>query len=197
MTTENDKDIFDFLETQGLELPPFGDDFFDSLIPESVGHGWKTIGGPDITPTQDYLQESFDLVLADPISPQWALNFAGHGINSHSVNLRMVIGSVFVAAQWGWGGVYMNKEEQRDSWNDGMEALEEFFDSLDLSTDIHQVPAPRQIEVAICYSEFRGSRAFYRRDGEGLIEIPLKAPNTLAALLNVVLKHEQPSWGFR
>jgi hypothetical protein len=190
-------DLFEYMEKLELEVPFYAFELSRFLVPEMRGKGWRHVDGPDITPLDDYLQRSFELAQANPISPHFALNFAGHGVNSYSINTRMVIGPVLVVVQYGWGGVYMNHQEQRAKWNSGMDALYEFFNEIDMTIDIFEPPATRDLEVAIQFSDFRGTNDALIDKGDGkLSPIRLTQAGFLEGLLSDVLKHQQPGWGW-
>jgi len=190
-------DLFDYMEKIKLEVPFYAFELSRFLVPEIRGKGWRHVDGPDITPLDDYLQRSFELAKENPISPHFALNFAGHGVNSYSINTRMVIGPILVVAQYGWGGVYMNHNDQRAKWNNGMDALYEFFNEIDMTIDIFEPPAPRDLEVAIRFSDFRGTTDAFVDQGDGnLSPIRLTQAHSLEGVLKNVLEHQQPSWGW-
>jgi hypothetical protein len=191
----DENDMFDFLESNELDEPPYFADFYQFIEREENGFGWRLAGGPDISTFADYMQESFSTVLENPMSPQLALSHEGHGINSYGLNLRMQVGPVLIVAQYGWGGGYMDVEKQRAAWNDGMESLHDFFDEIDLNVDIFAKPEPREIEVAIRYSEFRGSEAQVRNESGEWSMINLDGCRTLDKVLKRVLKKREDSWG--
>lgn len=196
MTDNAPDDLFEFMDRRKLEVPHYAYELSRFLVPESRGKGWRHVDGPDITPLDDYRQRSFELAQANPISPHFALNFAGHGVNSYSLNTRMIIGPVLMVVQYGWGGVYMDQGEQRAKWNDGMEALEEFFDEIDMTINIFEPPSKRDLEVAIRYSDMRGSEVLIANGDGKLVHSPSSQGSTLAEVLTSALKHQQPSWGW-
>ncbi len=51
--------------------------------------------------------------LASPMSDYWGASFAGHGVNSHSMNFFVVYGCLALFLQEGWDGVYMDADKQR------------------------------------------------------------------------------------
>jgi hypothetical protein len=191
----DEDDFLDFLDSNELDEPPYFADFHQFIERDESGFGWRLPGGPDISSTDDYMQDSFAKALENPISPQLALNHEGHGVNSYGLNVRMQVGAVLIVAQYGWGGGYMDADEQRKAWNDGMDALHEFFDEIDLNVDIFAKPEPREIEVAIRYSEFRGSEARVRDKSGEWVAVDLEGCRSLAKVLKRVLKKRTHSWG--
>jgi hypothetical protein len=191
----DEDDFIEFLDSNRLDEPPYFADYYQFIERDEGGFGWRLPGGPDIPTFADYMRESFATALENPISPQLALNHAGHGINSDGLNLRMQVGAVLIVAQYGWGGGYMDVDEQRKAWNEGMDALHEFFDEIDLNVDIFAKPEPREIEVAIRYSEFRGSEAQVRDKSGEWTAIDCAGRLTLGQVLKRVLKKRDDSWG--
>jgi hypothetical protein len=191
----DEDDFLEFLDSNGLDEPPYFADYHQFIERDESGFGWRLPGGPDILSADDYMQDSFAKALENPVSPQLALNHEGHGVNSYGLNLRMQVGAVLIVAQYGWGGGYMDADEQRKAWNDGMDALHEFFDEIDLNVDIFAKPEPREIEVAIRYSEFRGSEAQVRDKSGEWVAVDLEGCRSLAKVLKRVLKKRAHSWG--
>lgn len=196
MYNQAPEDVFTFLDDNDLNDPPYFADYSRFLVREMQGFGWRNIDGPDIDPMDDYMQHSFQKVLDNPISPQLALNHGGHGINSYGLNLRMQVGGVLIVAQYGWGGGYMDSAKQRNAWNAGMDALHEFFNEIDLNIDIFSSPEPRDLDVAVRFSEFRGSPlAVFRDDSGAWQDVDLKRCRHLQDVMDVVLENETDSWG--
>jgi hypothetical protein len=193
--TIDEDDFLEFLDSNGLDEPPYFADYHQFIERDESGFGWRLPGGPDIPTFADYMQDSFRTALENPISPQLALNHDGHGINSYGLNLRLQLGAVLIVAQYGWGGGYMDVNEQRKAWNEGMEALHDFFDEIDLNVDIFAKPEPREIGVAIRYSEFRGSEAQVRDKSGEWAAVDLAERLTLRQVLKRVLKKRAHSWG--
>lgn len=192
---DGDDDLIDFLDANGLEWPPYVDDFCRFIRRDEIGVGWHLPGGPDFVAMDDYMQNTFIRSLDAGISPQLALNHAGHGINSYGLNLRMQIGPVLLVVQYGWGGVYMDTAETRDQWNAGMAALEDFFTELDPTPDIYAKPVPREIEVAIRFSTFRGSTVLVRDESGDFTKFELPERATLREVLDLALEHQEDTWG--
>jgi len=188
-------DLIEFLDSNGLDEPPYFADYYRFIERDKDRFGWRLPGGPDISSLADYMQESFVTALENPTSPQLALNHDGHGINSYGLNLRMQVGAVLIVAQYGWGGGLMDIDKQRVAWNAGMDALHEFFHEIDLNVDIFAKPEPREIEVAIRYSEFRGSEARVRDEAGKWLDVDLSRCKHLQDVLDVVLEHQEDSWG--
>jgi hypothetical protein len=193
--TIDEDDFLEFLDSNGLDEPPYFADYHQFIERDESGFGWRLPGGPDIPAFADYMQDSFRTALENPISPQLALNHDGHGINSYGLNLRLQLGAVLIVAQYGWGGGYMDVNEQRKAWNEGMEALHDFFDEIDLNVDIFAKPEPREIGVAIRYSEFRGSEAQVRDKSGEWAAVDLAERLTLRQVLKRVLTKRDDSWG--
>ena len=100
--------------------------------------------------------------LKQSIPDQLVISHAGHGINSYSLNFRFAKGRLAIAAQVGWGGVYMDQDSQAKSWN-SMVAW------LDKVTALEQVPFQgdyKNRDFLIVYSDFRNDLTVEERRGD-------------------------------
>lgn len=104
----------------------------------------------------DYMLETVDY-LRGPVSDQVSFSHAGHGVNSFSLNLRLAVGPLALLTQTGWGGAYMDNEEQTAMWSEDMQAVSQILDLLKPAA----VRGYHQREILIVKSEFR-----MRADGQ-------------------------------
>lgn len=141
-------DGFDeFFSEQGLDTPIIAR-FFEEEICEFGFWHWGTQPFPDRM--QDYLIESVDY-LKGPIPNQYSINHAGHGINSYSLNFRCAIGNIAILAQVGWGGAYMDTQEQSDRWDSVVQIL----NTILLENSSWQTDEIFVRKYLILYSDFR------------------------------------------
>ena len=127
---------------------PFPDPMADYLQQEESVFGFSRLG------ILSYLKQS--------IPDQLVISHAGHGINSYSLNFRFAKGRLAIAAQVGWGGVYMDQDSQAKSWN-SMVAW------LDKVTALEQVPFQgdyKNRDFLIVYSDFRNDLTVEERRGD-------------------------------
>lgn len=110
---EPNDEFHEFFSEFGIETPIITRFFEEEITHFGYWH-WATQPFPDRL--QDYLMESVDY-LKGPIPNQYSINHAGHGINSYSLNFRCAIGNIAILAQVGWGGAYMDTQEQSDRWD--------------------------------------------------------------------------------
>ena len=89
--------------------------------------------------------------LKGPIPDQYSLNHAGHGVNSYSLNFRFALGDLAIFAQTGWGGAYMNSDEQARTW----EELEIQLSTIMLNTPVAGFDSSYIRKYLIVYSNFR------------------------------------------
>ena len=85
------------------------------------------------------------------IPDQHSLNHVGHGVNSYSLNFRFALGGLAIFAQTGWGGAYMNSEEQTRTW----EELEIQLSTIMLNTPVAGFDSSSFRKYLIVYSNFR------------------------------------------
>lgn len=145
--------LSEFLMSNGLDLPPFTDVVKNDIV-ELQPFSWMISAGTDLGAIADYMQGPV-LALADkPTKPEWAVNHAGHGMNSYGLNFRLLVEDVLIVSQVGFGGAYMTLEQSQNDWNELMASLHFLFDNA--PRDIN-VPVAPQLKAVLRYSEFRGS----------------------------------------
>jgi hypothetical protein len=132
----------------GMDIPPVTQRF-DEEITEFGNWQWATQPFP--TRWQDYMMEETVEYLKGPIPDQYSLNHAGHGINSYSLNFRFALGDLAIFAQTGWGGAYMQTDEQANRWDDLQQSLCEIM----LGAPLDGFDSSYIRKYLIVYSDFR------------------------------------------
>lgn len=124
---------------------------------------WRYASAPLPAPFQDYAFSMSADPLRGPVRQQLAINHAGHGVNSYSLNLRLAVGPVAVMAQTGWGGVYRGEEDE-DHWA----ILAEGVDLLTHGIGLTSHGRLERRRWLVLDSDFRLARlpVLLRRDGE-------------------------------
>ena len=89
--------------------------------------------------------------LKGPIPDQYSLNHAGHGVNSYSLNFRFALGDLAIFAQTGWGGAYMDSDEQMRAW----EEIEIRLSTIMLNAPVSGFDSSYIRKYLIVYSNFR------------------------------------------
>lgn len=102
-------------------------------------------------PVSDYMFGPSIAYLGGKIPDQYALSFAGHGINSYSANFRFAYGDLAIMFQIGFGG-YTDEDSSVETWNTAVRGFEplahRYFDEL-------PEEGTRQRDQLFCYSNFR------------------------------------------
>jgi hypothetical protein len=140
--------LHDFFDEHGLEIPATVQ-IFEEQATEFGDWHWATQPFP--TRWQDYsLLETVEY-LKGPIPDQYSLNHAGHGVNSYSLNFRFALGDLAIFAQTGWGGAYMDSDEQMRAW----EEIEIRLSTIMLNTPVTGFDSSYIRKYLIVHSNFR------------------------------------------
>jgi hypothetical protein len=107
--------LHDFFDEHGLEIP-ITIQLFEEQATQFGSWHWATQPFP--TRWQDYSLVETVNYLMGPIPDQYSLNHAGHGVNSYSLNFRFALGDLAIFAQSGWGGMYVDSDEQVRAWDE-------------------------------------------------------------------------------
>lgn len=91
--------------------------------------------------------------LMSPGNDYWAASFAGHGVNSYSVNFFVVQGSITLLLQEGWDGIYMEASKQRSIIEKEFSACSQLLEQTQASLRLTQDEG----RLVIAASGFRGS----------------------------------------
>ena len=127
---------------------------------------WATIPYP--TPWEDYWYEPRGSETLDwgtleyfKYIPEnhFAITYAGHGVNSFGMNIRIVHGQVAILGQVGWGGVYGDPEREKQTWSD-------MIYLIDRVLDVQKLNKSSRINYILGLSDFRGD-VLYTRDPKG------------------------------
>lgn len=94
---------------QRLPMPPIPKRFAPDIQQREK---WLWSTSPQFNSFEMYMFPLPDS-LASPMSDYWGASFAGHGVNSYSMNLFVVYGCLALFLQEGWDGVYMDADKQR------------------------------------------------------------------------------------
>lgn len=159
----------EYLEKNSLRLPRKFQTI-KNIYKFGSGH-WATIPYP--TPWEDYWfqprnSETLDWGTIEYFKhfpeEQFAITYAGHGINSYGLNLRIVYGEVAILGQVGWGGAYGDPEKDKQSWSDMVFLIDQVLDKV----------KPRIKETQVKYilglSNFRGDLFMQDTDGNWIRE---------------------------
>lgn len=107
-------EVFEFFEEEKMTIPNIPPELEEKLR-NFGGLNWATQTQP--SPKDDYLLNSVEY-LKQSIPDQFIISNWGHGLNSYSINLRIALGDLALIFQTGWGGVFMDRAEQLQRWND-------------------------------------------------------------------------------
>jgi hypothetical protein len=140
--------LHDFFDENGLEIP-ITVQIFEEQASEFGPWHWATQPFP--TRWQDYMMNETVEYLKGPIPDQYSLNHAGHGINSYSLNFRFALGDLAIFAQTGWGGAYMETDEQVRRWDD----LNLKLSTIMIKTPVDGFDSSYVRKYLIVYSDFR------------------------------------------
>ena len=140
--------MLDFFDEHAFEIPATVQ-IFEEQATEFGDWHWATQPFP--TRWQDYSMLETVEYLKGPIPDQYSLNHAGHGVNSYSLNFRFALGDLAIFAQTGWGGAYMNSDEQTRTW----EELEIQLSAIMLNTPVAGFDSSYIRKYLIVYSNFR------------------------------------------
>lgn len=124
---------------------------------------WRYASAPLPDPFQDYAFSMSAAALRGPVRQQLAINHAGHGANSYSLNLRLAVGPVAIMAQTGWGGAYGGRDDD-DRWALLAEGVDLLTHGIALTSD-GRLERRRWL---VLDSDFRLGRlpVLLRRDGD-------------------------------
>jgi hypothetical protein len=140
--------LHDFFDEHGLEIPATVQ-IFEEQATEFGDWHWATQPFP--TRWQDYSMLETVEYLKGPIPDQYSLNHAGHGINSYSLNFRFALGDLAIFAQTGWGGAYMDSDEQMNAWDE----LQGRLSHLLINSPVDGFDSSYIRKYLIVYSDFR------------------------------------------
>jgi hypothetical protein len=132
----------------GMDIPPVTQRF-DEEIAEFGNWQWATQPFP--TRWQDYMMNETVEYLKGPVPDQYSLNHAGHGVNSYSLNFRFALGDLAIFAQTGWGGAYMQTDDQVRRWDELQQSLCEIM----LGAPLDGFDSSYIRKYLIVYSDFR------------------------------------------
>jgi len=132
----------------GMDIPPVTQRF-DEEIAEFGNWQWATQPFP--TRWQDYMMNETVEYLKGPVPDQYSLNHAGHGVNSYSLNFRFALGDLAIFAQTGWGGAYMQTDDQSRRWDELQQSLCEIM----LGAPLDGFDSSYIRKYLIVYSDFR------------------------------------------
>jgi hypothetical protein len=132
----------------GMDIPPVTQRF-DEEIAEFGNWQWATQPFP--TRWQDYMMNETVEYLKGPVPDQYSLNHAGHGVNSYSLNFRFALGDLAIFAQCGWGGAYMQTDDQSRRWDELQQSLCEIM----LGAPLDGFDSSYIRKYLIVYSDFR------------------------------------------
>lgn len=111
--------VADYVEevwgNQKLDIPPIAHEF-EKRLRFFGGMHFGTQPLPDSM--SDYMFLDVIDYLKGPIPDQYVLSYAGHGINSYSLNFRYALGDLAVMMQVGYGGAYGDLEKDRAAWDE-------------------------------------------------------------------------------
>jgi hypothetical protein len=168
-------DISDFIhhryDRELLELPLIANEFEYRMR----YYGYLNFGTQPLpAPAEDYEFRGIIDYLKGPIPDQYVVNFAGHGINSYSLNFRYALGDLAVLIQVAYGGGYGNKEEDAKNWNDCMDQVGEVM----LLNPENRKEGIRKRKYLLLYSNFRpnsrgGNLQLFAKRGNTWTELPL------------------------
>jgi hypothetical protein len=138
---------------QGLPMPPIPEPLAGEIQQREQ---WLWSTRPDITAFamyefRDHLIESLTL----PVSDYWAAGFAGHGVNSYSMNLFVVHGSIALFLQERWAGVYMDENHQRSLIESEFILISRLLDQAGARNNATLAPGKGRLVIAA--SGFRGN----------------------------------------
>ncbi|MGZ0212238.1 MAG: hypothetical protein ACKVI4_07140 [Actinomycetales bacterium] len=115
----------------------------------------------------DYMFSTVDY-LRGPVPDQFAVSHAGHGANSYSINLRVVLGQVALLAQSSWGGAFTDPVAAAESWQEVRSVY------LWILRRTEKLPSSKAHvrERVVTYSNFRGNQWTVERlvDGRRVVE---------------------------
>jgi len=140
--------IHDFFDEHGLEIP-ITIQLFEEQATQFGSWHWATQPFP--TRWQDYSLVETVNYLMGPIPDQYSLNHAGHGVNSYSLNFRFALGDLAIFAQSGWGGMYMDSDEQMRAWDE----LQLRLSHLLIKSPLDGFDSSYVRKYLLVYSEFR------------------------------------------
>lgn len=140
--------LHDFFDENGLEIP-ITVQIFEEQASEFGSWHWATQPFP--TRWQDYMLEETVEYLKGPVPDQYSLNHAGHGVNSYSLNFRFALGDLAIFAQTGWGGAYMETDDQVRRWDD----LHLKLSTIMIKTPVDGFDSSYIRKYLIVYSDFR------------------------------------------
>ena len=140
--------LHDFFDEHVLEIPITVQIFEEQATQFGSWH-WATQPFP--TRWQDYSLVETVNYLMGPIPDQYSLNHSGHGVNSYSLNFRFALGDLAIFAQSGWGGMYMDSDEQIRAWDE----LQLRLSHLLIKAPVDGFDSSYVRKYLLVYSEFR------------------------------------------
>jgi hypothetical protein len=146
MDGQGARDLSSAMADAGIARPPFGS------IPESAvnTYGQWAWGSRNAPPFEMYMFD-VDLIarmLCDD-GPFFALNHAGHGVNSYGLNLVTAAGKMAAFVQHPYGGVYSDPSANLIGINTTYTRLRVLFQAAEGQEDL-------PLKWLLVYSRFRG-----------------------------------------
>ena len=150
----------------GLTLPGIAERFARAGHLSAYGP-WRYASTTLPDPFADYVFLGPARSLQGPVQQQLAISHAGHGVNSHALNLRLAVGPVAIMAQIGWGGVHGGADDG-DLWSTLCEGVDIVTHGITLS-DHGRLERRRWL---VLYSPLRMGYlpTLYRYDGDGWVQ---------------------------
>ena len=103
-----------------LEIPPIAHEFEKRIrFYGNMDFGTQPLPGS----LRDYLILDIIDYLKGPIPDQYAVSYAGHGINSYALNFRYALGDLAIMMQVGYGGAYGDLEKDRKLWDECVDRI--------------------------------------------------------------------------
>lgn len=147
-----------FVEEKELFVPNLPSGLSNRLREFDNSH-WATQPFP--APSEDYLFK-IDSYLRGVIPDQYSISHWGHGVNSYSLNFRFAMEELVILGQVAWFGAYNDAESCVQAWNE----MAQYMDGIIQMKPRLFSEKPRQRDVLILFSDFRGSESgIWERDG--------------------------------
>lgn len=111
----DEEECEEFFESHRLDLPMIPQHLSEKILKMGSWH-WATQPFP--TRWDDYSLVETVAYLKGRVPDQFSVNHAGHGMNSYSLNLRLVCGDLGMIVQMPMGGVYMDSKQSESDWEE-------------------------------------------------------------------------------
>jgi hypothetical protein len=142
-----------WFEREGLDFPNAADDLVAGLN-ELGPYLWAT----DRTATSKdyYLLHPPGALFGEPAQRRFGICHSGHGVNSYGLTIVRSEPPLACAVQTGWGGVYMDPDQQRQEHNRRTRVLDKLFETAKGSKGLERLRADDCI-LFVVESGFRGA----------------------------------------